>query len=139
MHLDQFLPQIIGGILIGLSAAVLLLFNGQIAGISGIYGRLVQFEYSMRHWRIAFLIGLLLPTFFLLFNDSEPTKTVNVGTLAVAGFLVGIGTSISNGCTSGHGICGMANLSRRSFFATILFMTSAFITVFIIRHILRMS
>jgi len=133
MHLDQFLPQIIGGALIGLSAAVLLLFNGKIAGISGIYGRLVHFEYSVRSWRIAFLIGLLLPTFFLLFNDNESVKTVNVGILALAGLLVGIGTGVSNGCTSGHGVCGIANLSPRSFLATILFM----ITVFIVRHILR--
>lgn len=138
-YLDQFLPQIIGGALIGLSTAILILFNGKIAGISGIYGRLVQFEYNMRNWRIAFLIGLLVPAFFLLLDNSEPAKTVNVGILALAGLLVGIGTSISNGCTSGHGICGMANLSRRSFLATILFMTSAFITVFIVRHVLRMS
>ena len=137
-HLDQLLPQLIGGILIGSSAAVLVLFNGKIAGISGIYGRLFQFEHSTRRWRTAFLIGLLIPTFSLLFNNSEPAKTTNAGILALAGLLVGIGSSISNGCTSGHGICGIANLSRRSFLATALFLISAFITVFIVRHVLRM-
>jgi uncharacterized membrane protein YedE/YeeE len=137
MSIDQFLPQILGGALIGLGAAVLLLFNGQIAGISGVYGKLIRFEFGARHWRIAFLIGLLLPAFYLLTNEEEPVKTVNVGILAIAGLLVGVGTGIGNGCTSGHGVCGIANLSRRSFLATILFMSGAFITVFIVRHILR--
>lgn len=137
MSINQFLPQIIGGALIGLGAAVLLLFNGQIAGISGIYGKFIRLELGERSWRIAFLIGLLLPSLYLLIQSEEPVKTVNVGILALAGLLVGLGTGVGNGCTSGHGVCGIANLSPRSFLATILFMISAFITVFIARHILR--
>ncbi len=139
MSVYQFLPQIIGGALIGLGAAVLLLFNGQIAGISGIYGRLIHLELGVKHWRIAFLVGLLFPSLYLLIENAEPVKTVNVGILALAGLLVGIGTGVSNGCTSGHGVCGIANLSPRSLLATILFMISAFITVFVVRHILSTS
>jgi len=136
MSLYQFLPQIIGGALIGLGAAVLLLFNGQIAGISGIYGQLIRLKLDAQHWRIAFVIGLLLPSLYLVIEHVEPAKTVNVSILATAGLLVGVGTGVSHGCTSGHGVCGIANLSPRSLLATMLFMISAVITVLIIRHLL---
>ncbi|AXI02949.1 YeeE/YedE family protein [Aquirhabdus parva] len=136
MSLQQFAPQVLGGALIGLGAAVLLLFNGQIAGISGIYGRLIRADFGARHWRLAFLIGLLIPATYLLLQHTTPIKTVSVGILALAGLLVGLGTGISNGCTSGHGVCGIANLSPRSLIATLLFMASAIVTVFVIRHVI---
>ena len=136
MGLQQFAPQVLGGALIGLGAAVLLLFNGQIAGISGIYGRLIRSDFGARHWRLAFLIGLLIPAIYLLLQQATPVKTVSVGVLALAGLLVGLGTGISNGCTSGHGVCGIANLSPRSLIATLLFMASAIVTVFVIRHVI---
>ncbi len=136
MSLQQFAPQILGGALIGLGAAILLLFNGQIAGISGIYGRLIHNDLGAKRWRLAFLIGLLLPAIYLIIRQTAAVETVSVWILAVAGLLVGIGTGVSNGCTSGHGVCGIANLSPRSLVATLLFIASAVITVYITRHLI---
>ncbi len=134
MSVETYLPQLVGGALIGLGAAVLLLANGEVAGISGIYGRLLRGDAGRARWRVAFLIGLLLPALYLS-QHAAPVHTASVGVLAAAGLLVGIGTGVGTGCTSGHGVCGIANLSPRSLLATLLFMLSAAATVYLVRHV----
>lgn len=127
----------LGGALIGLSAAGLLLIDGRIAGISGILSNAVRGTPGL--WRWAFLIGLLAaPWWAPIFGIGFPIAHHQGGPLllAAAGILVGIGTQIGSGCTSGHGVCGMANLSLRSVTATLIFMTTAGITVFFVRHVL---
>ena len=137
MH--PFLMATIGGILIGLSAVLLMAMTGRIAGISGIAGALLPPNpASDRAWRLAFIIGLVAAPLIL----SAVTGTTLIGEPAVglpflvtAGLLVGGGTSLGSGCTSGHGICGISRLSTRSFVAVLTFMAAAIITVFITRHV----
>lgn len=127
-----------GGILIGLSAALFVLFNGRIAGISGILGGLLQWPKGDIAWRTAFLLGLIgAPLVYSLFAPL-PAVRVDAGsvTLVVAGLLVGIGTRYGAGCTSGHGVCGISRLSPRSLVATAAFMAAGFATVFIVRHLI---
>ena len=127
-----------GGMLIGLAAAVFLLFNGRIAGISGILGGLLQWPAGDVAWRIVFLLGLVgAPLVYGLFAPL-PTVQVDAGTatLVAAGLLVGIGTRYGSGCTSGHGVCGLSRRSPRSLVATAAFMAAGFITVFIVRHVI---
>ena len=126
-----------GGMLIGLAAALLVLFTGRIAGISGILGGLLRWQAGDRAWRLAFLCGLAgAPLAYLLFAPLPPV-TIEAGnaTLVTAGLLVGLGTRYGAGCTSGHGVCGVARLSPRSLVATLLFMLAGFATVFLIRHL----
>ncbi|MDM5181329.1 YeeE/YedE family protein [Massilia sp. DJPM01] len=128
----------VGGALIGLSAALFILFSGRIAGISGILGGLLAWPRGDMAWRLAFLSGLVAaPLVFGLFAPL-PTVQIDAGsaTLIVAGLLVGIGTRYGSGCTSGHGVCGLSRRSPRSLAATAAFMFAGFVTVFIIRHIL---
>lgn len=127
-----------GGILIGLAAALLLLFNGRIAGISGILGGLLQRPSGDMAWRTAFVLGLAGAPFVYGVFAPLPTVQVDAGaaTLVVAGLLVGIGTRYGSGCTSGHGVCGLSRGSLRSLVATAAFMTAGFVTVFIVRHLL---
>jgi len=127
-----------GGILIGLAAAILLLMNGRVAGISGIVGGLIPPREGERSWRIAFLAGLIAaPLVYALFTPLPPMRVVaGSGALIAAGLLVGIGTRYASGCTSGHGVCGFARRSPRSMAATAVFMLAGFATVFILRHIL---
>jgi uncharacterized protein len=124
-----------GGALIGAGAAVLALANGRIAGISGVFGSLLQGDAGPQRYRLGFLLGLLLPGLWLLLHDVQVGMAGGVSWLLVAGLLVGIGTRIGSGCTSGHGVCGVANLSRRSLVATLLFMGTAMLTVFLVRHV----
>ncbi|MCL6484200.1 MULTISPECIES: YeeE/YedE family protein [Janthinobacterium] len=127
-----------GGMLIGLAAAMFLLFNGRIAGISGILGGLLQWPTGDLAWRIAFLLGLVgAPLVYGLFAPL-PTVQVDAGaiTLVAAGLLVGIGTRYGSGCTSGHGVCGLSRRSPRSLVATGAFMVAGFLTVFIVRHVI---
>jgi uncharacterized membrane protein YedE/YeeE len=127
-----------GGLLIGLAAAMFLLFNGRIAGISGILGGLLQWPTGDLAWRIAFLLGLVgAPLVYGLFAPL-PTVQVDAGaiTLVAAGLLVGIGTRYGSGCTSGHGVCGLSRRSPRSLVATGAFMVAGFLTVFIVRHLI---
>lgn len=127
-----------GGILIGLAAALFVLFNGRIAGISGILGGLLQWPRGDIAWRFAFLLGLIgAPAAYALFAPL-PAVQVDAGsaTLVVAGLLVGVGTRYGAGCTSGHGVCGISRLSPRSLVATAAFMAAGFATVFIVRHII---
>lgn len=127
-----------GGILIGLAAALFVLFNGRIAGISGILGGLLQWPRGDIAWRFAFLLGLIgAPAVYALFAPL-PAVQVDAGsaTLVIAGLLVGVGTRYGAGCTSGHGVCGISRLSPRSLVATAAFMAAGFATVFIVRHII---
>jgi hypothetical protein len=135
MTLSDIWPLLAGGAAIGGAAALLLLFSGEIAGISGIVARLLQGDSGHGRWRLAFLAGLLLPAVFLALNHAAPA-TGSLPVMAVAGLLVGIGTRTSGGCTSGHGVCGIANLSPRSLLATLTFMATAGLTVFIVRHVI---
>jgi uncharacterized protein len=128
----------IGGALIGLSAVLLMLFNGRIAGITGIAGGLVDPTSTGRGWRATFIAGLIAaPLSAALLGVAPPIPQLPTSyvTIAVAGLLVGFGTRLSNGCTSGHGLCGMARLSPRSMVATGVFMAAAMIVVAVTRHV----
>ena len=123
-----------GGMLIGLAAAMLIMFNGRIAGISGILsGWLVQ---PRSGWRLAFLLGLIIaPVLWSWLGTLPATHAIhNPWQILLAGLLVGIGTRLAQGCTSGHGVCGLARLSPRSLLATVLFLAAGFVTVFLLRH-----
>ena len=127
-----------GGTLIGLAAAILILFNGRIAGISGIAGGLLCPRRGDVAWRLVFLAGLLAsPLLYRLFQPL-PSVQIAAGTpaLMVAGLLVGLGVRYSAGCTSGHGVCGLSRGSIRSLAATIAFMVAGFVTVYLLRHAL---
>lgn len=127
-----------GGILIGGSATVLLAFNGRIAGISGMINGALEFS-SSQLWRWYFLGGMLLGGFiyqYLLPLPKTPPSNIDLIPMIVGGFLVGLGTKIGNGCTSGHGVCGLGRLSWRSLVAVISFLSSGMLTVFVIRHLL---
>lgn len=126
-----------GGVLIGLAAAMLLLLNGKVAGISGILGGLLRPRAGDIGWRVAFVAGLVAAP--LLYRLAAPLPVVQVdagtGWLVVAGLLVGLGTRYGSGCTSGHGVCGLSRLSPRSLVATAAFMAAGFVTVFVVRHL----
>ena len=127
-----------GGALIGLAAAIFILVNGRIAGISGILGGLLRPMAGDISWRITFVLGLVMaPVLYSLFAEL-PAIRIDSGfpALVIAGLLVGIGTRYSSGCTSGHGICGISRLSPRSLVATTSFMAAGFATVFVLRHLL---
>lgn len=128
---------LLGGLLIGLASAMVVLLNGRIAGISGILGGLLRPDKGDIGWRIAFLLGLIVAP--LVFGVVAPLPDVQVDAdmtaLIVAGLLVGIGTRYGSGCTSGHGVCGLSRLSPRSLVATLAFMFAGFVTVFIVRHL----
>ena len=128
----------IGGALIGLSAALLIVFAGRVAGISGIVGALLGWTRGDIAWRLAFLAGLVAAPLLYALAAPLPSVRVDAGTpaLLAAGLLVGIGTRYGAGCTSGHGVCGLSRLSPRSLVATLAFMLAGFVTVFVIRHIL---
>jgi uncharacterized protein len=129
----------IGGALIGLSAVLLMLFNGRIAGITGIAAGILDPLSSDRAWRATFIVGLVaapLSALLLGFKLSVPQMPASYVTIAVAGLLVGFGTRLSNGCTSGHGICGIARLSPRSIVATGIFMIAAIVVVAVTRHVI---
>jgi hypothetical protein len=124
---------LLGGALIGSAAALLLAVHGRIAGISGILGGLITSrERSERSWRLAFLVGLITgPALYRLFYGALPLQLeTDVPTLLAAGLLVGFGTRLGSGCTSGHGVCGLARLSPRSLVATITFMSLGIATVY---------
>lgn len=137
---NAFTPwhSLAGGILIGISAAMFVLLNGRIAGISGILGGLLRPRQGDSPWRIAFVLGLLAaPLLYgLLLALPAPVIDAGYGTLIAAGLLVGIGSRYGAGCTSGHGVCGLSRLSPRSAVATVTFMGAGFATVYITRHLI---
>jgi uncharacterized protein len=129
----------IGGVLIGLAAVLLLVANGRIAGVSGIVGGLLARVSGDTAWRVAFVLGLWLGALVYwaahgaLFEVELATAPA---VMIAGGFLVGYGTRLGSGCTSGHGVCGIARLSPRSVVATLVFMGAAIVTVFLVRHVL---
>ena len=138
---QEFTPiaSLIGGVILGLGAVFLITFKGRIAGISGIVGALMQFQYTPKDhylWRILFLLGLIgsYQIYSIIFG--VPTIEINTSSieLVIAGLLVGFGTRMGSGCTSGHGVCGLGRLSTRSLVATLTFMTSGFIVCYLLLH-----
>lgn len=128
---------LLGGMMLGGSAVLLLLFNGRVAGISGIVAGILKPQPGEFSWRLLFLMGmvcagLIAPLLGFALPQSLPVSSLSL--LAVAGLLVGMGTKLANGCTSGHGICGMGRFSKRSLVATLVFMATAFATVFVRVH-----
>ena len=143
--MENFTPiaALSGGALIGLSAALLWLAKGRIAGISGITAGVLMAPLAYgQGWRAAFMAGLLLaPVLYWLAGGPMPAIEIadlSMPVLILAGLLVGFGTRLGSGCTSGHGICGLARFSKRSVVATLVFMASAIITVFVTRHMIGM-
>lgn len=137
---NAFTPwaSLAGGAVIGLAAAMFLLLNGRIAGISGIVGGLLAPTRDDIAWRVAFVAGMVAaPAVWLLFT-ALPAARIDAGypALVIAGLLVGVGTRYGSGCTSGHGVCGLSRLSLRSLAATLAFMAAGFTTVFIMRHLI---
>jgi len=137
----QFTPgsAALGGVLIGLAAALLLLGNGRIAGISGIVGGLLRRPQAGDFaWRVAFAAGLLLaPTLYgLVYARPEVRVDAAPGLLVAAGLLVGFGARYGSGCTSGHGVCGVSRLAPRSLIATAIFIGAGFLSVFVVRHLI---
>jgi uncharacterized protein len=135
--MTEYLPSLAGGMLIGLSASMLLLLNGRIAGISGIVGRLAQ--GSQVGTSALFIVGLIFgPILYGLIAGYPPASTITASwpLLVIAGLLVGFGSRMGSGCTSGHGVLGLARLSPRSFVAVITFLTAGVVTVHLIRRLL---
>lgn len=146
MEIVNFTPlsATLGGALIGLAAAFLMWSQGRVAGVSGIVGGLVQPAKGDLDWRILFVVGLVLGGFIYQWSGlgvgvDHIRAVVDTPLLIAAGLLVGAGTTIGSGCTSGHGICGLARRSPRSLVATLCFMASAFVTVFVVRHLLGVA
>ena len=138
--MNHFTPvsALVGGLLIGLSASLLLWLNGRIAGVSGILFGLLSGSLSERVWRGLFLLGLVLGTagYLTLTHTPAPVRQgFPVPLLLLAGLLTGFGTARANGCTSGHGVCGLARLSLRSLAATATFLGVGLATTFLLRHI----
>ncbi len=132
------IASLTGGLMIGFAAAMLVLFNGRIAGISGILGGLLQAGTGDKAWRVLFVLGLVTAPFVYRIIFGLPAVTIDAGTieLIIAGLLVGIGTRYASGCTSGHGVCGISRGSIRSIVATLTFMAAGFVTVYLTRHLL---
>lgn len=140
MDWNAFDPQraLIGGILIGLAAVMLMIRLGRIAGVSGILANAATQSGEERNWRLAFLIGIVLGAYAMAESIGGFTPIFAGGwpLLILGGLLVGYGTRMGSGCTSGHGICGLARFSKRSLAATLTFMASAVVTVFVVRHLI---
>lgn len=139
--MEGFTPVsgLVGGMLIGLSTALLMLLNGRIAGISGIVGGLLVRKGSEVNWRAMFFVGLLIGAFAYVLATGEifPVEVeASLPVMLLAGLIVGFGTRLGSGCTSGHGVSGIARLSMRSTVATLVFMGTATLTVFLYGHVL---
>lgn len=133
------IPSLLGGILLGVAAALYVLFHGRILGISGIVSGLLHPKAGDWSWRLVFVLGLLSSSFLgALILGILPIIEVDASwlTVIVAGLLVGFGVQYGSGCTSGHGICGLSRLSPRSLVATLSFMTAGFLVVFVVRHLI---
>lgn len=137
--MEDFTPVsgLVGGMLIGLASVMLLWLNGRIAGISGIVGGMLSERGSELGWRVMFVAGLLIGAFGYTLYAGGLTVSVSasIPVLVVAGLLVGFGTRLGSGCTSGHGVCGIGRLSKRSMVATGTFMAVAAVTVFFVNHV----
>lgn len=126
-----------GGVLIGIAAIMLVLFNGRVAGVSGIIGGLLRPRAGDLTWRLAFVAGMVAAP--VVYRLIVPLPAIGIATsdlvLALAGLLVGVGARYGSGCTSGHGVCGLSRLSVRSLVATLTFMSAGFATVYAVRHV----
>ena len=132
-------PALIGGALIGLSATLLLLFSGRIAGISGILNAFINPREPESGWRGLFLLGLILGAGAYIWTQPSAAPApaeLPLWVLALAGVLVGFGTRMGSGCTSGHGVCGLGRFSMRSLVATLIFMATGVATVYVVRHVI---
>jgi uncharacterized membrane protein YedE/YeeE len=132
------IQSLIGGSIIGIAVSLLLLFNGKVLGVSGILGELFNNPLSKNYWRLFFVLGLLIsPLIYSIFHPIPNIEiTSNKLLIIVGGLLVGFGSRLGSGCTSGHGVCGLARLSVRSFIATMTFMFFGFVTVFVLQKVL---
>jgi uncharacterized membrane protein YedE/YeeE len=133
----NWITALLGGMLIGISATLLLAFNGRIAGISGMVNGAITFAAS-EAWRWLFIVGMIVGAALYEYGfapQPTPTSTFAPFAMIIGGFLVGFGTRMGNGCTSGHGVCGLGRLSGRSLVAVLTFLATAFITVFLTRHV----
>ena len=139
IYWSPFTPgtALLGGVIIGLAAAMLLLLNGRIAGVSGVLGGLLHPNKGDWDWRLAFVLGLIAAPLVYAMVTPLPFSRVSasINTLIIAGLLVGVGTRYASGCTSGHGVCGLSRLSVRSLVATLVFMAAGFVTVYVTRHV----
>ena len=136
---QDWIMGLLGGLLIGLAGAVFLLGNGRVMGASGIIGGLVDGSGMSNKWeRISFLIGLMVVPLALLpvYEKVDTHLTSNLWVIAAAGVLVGVGTRLANGCTSGHGVCGISRLSLRGIVATVMYILAGGLTVVFFRHLL---
>ena len=132
------IQSLIGGSIIGIAVSLLLLFNGKVLGVSGILGELFNHPLSKNYWRLFFVLGLLIsPLIYTIFHPIPIIEiTSNKLLIIVGGLLVGFGSRLGSGCTSGHGVCGLARLSVRSFIATMTFIFFGFVTVYVIQKLL---
>ena len=132
------IQSLIGGSIIGIAVSLLLLFNGKVLGVSGILGELFNHPLSKNYWRLFFVLGLLIsPLIYSIFHPIPIIEiTSNKLLIIVGGLLVGFGSRLGSGCTSGHGVCGLARLSVRSFIATMTFIFFGFVTVYVIQKVL---
>lgn len=132
--------ELIGGIIIGFAVSIFLIFNGRVAGISGIVSGLINFSNTDKTWRLFFVLGLLCGGFIFKMLNPEvfnyPLKEIHY--YIIAGLIVGFGTVLGSGCTSGHGVCGISRFSLRSIIATVVFILSGALTVFLIRLMERL-
>lgn len=137
---NNFTPgmSLAGGLLVGLASVMFLLFNGRIAGISGVVGGLLKPARGDMAWRLTFVAGLVISPLVFALAAPLPEVRVEAGypVLVIAGLLVGIGTRFGSGCTSGHGVCGLSRRSPRSLVATVSFMSAGFVTVYLVRHLI---
>jgi len=132
------IQSLIGGSIIGRAVSLLLLFNGKVLGVSGILGELFNNPLSKNYWRLFFVLGLLISP--LIYSIFHPIPLIEISSnkllIIVGGLLVGFGSRLGSGCTSGHGVCGLARLSVRSFIATMTFIFFGFVTVYVIQKVL---
>ena len=134
----MIIQSLIGGSIIGIAVSLLLLFNGKVLGVSGILGELFNHPLSKNYWRLFFVLGLLISP--LIYSIFHPIPLIEISSnkllIIIGGLLVGFGSRLGSGCTSGHGVCGLARLSVRSFIATMTFIFFGFVTVFVIQKVL---
>ena len=134
----MIIQSLIGGSIIGIAVSLLLLFNGKVLGVSGILGELFNHPLSKNYWRLFFVLGLLISP--LIYSIFHPIPIIEISSnkllIIVGGLLVGFGSRLGSGCTSGHGVCGLARLSVRSFIATMTFIFFGFVTFFVIQKVL---
>lgn len=144
MIIENFTPiaSTVGGLIIGVSATLMLFFNGKIAGISGISKGLLSNAGHERHWRALFILGIVLGGAIMVLLTPDNTAKVTQAPplqMALGGLIVGFGTAMGNGCTSGHGVCGLGRRSIRSLSSVVTFMAAGFITMFIMTHVLHVA